>query len=213
MGYAPCTVPASTCQFCAVPLHVSVTTLPETEARRLDWAAASDATAQAAVRARTATRERNMPVPRGRRDHAAPPAQRVSTGAAHCAGSGVQSWSGRTSVRPGWSGRTSVRPSPGTVQLKLDRSIRRRIRQRLQIVRVRERQRLGVYAVPLPGRPRAVGEDVPQVAVAARAEDLHSAHAVAVVRALGDVLLGDRLEERRPPGAGVELVARGEERQ
>ena len=78
---------------------------------------------------------------------------------------------------------------------------------------VGERQRLGVHAVAQSRRPRPVVEDVPEVAVAAGAEDLDPPHAVAAVLFGDDVLVGDRLEEARPAGAGIELRVRGEERQ
>ena len=52
----------------------------------------------------------------------------------------------------------------------------------IRILDVHEHQRLAVHAVPLTRGHRAVGEDVAEVAVAARAQDLHSRHAVACDR-------------------------------
>ena len=64
-----------------------------------------------------------------------------------------------------------------------------------------------------PRRLRAVGKDVAEVAVAARAQDLDAHHAVAAIRLGRDVLVGDRLEEARPAGARIELGVRREQRQ
>src|SRR4051794_14877416 len=72
-----------------------------------------------------------------------------------------------------------------------------------------ERER--VDAVALAGRVRPVGEHVAEVRVAGRAAHLDPAHPVGLVDLdLDRVLLG-RLEEARPPGAGVELGLRAEE--
>src|SRR6185369_18053000 len=46
---------------------------------------------------------------------------------------------------------------------------------------------------------------MPEVRVAARAEDLGTRHEPAAIVLLGDRLLGDRLPVARPAGAGVEL--------
>ncbi len=67
--------------------------------------------------------------------------------------------------------------------------------------------------MPLPGRRRAVGEDVAQVAVAAGAQDFDPQHPVAAIGVRRHVLVGHRLEEARPAGARVELRVRGKERQ
>ena len=68
-----------------------------------------------------------------------------------------------------------------------------------------ELQRAGVDAVALAGRVRAVVEDVAQVAAAARADDLGAPHEEAVVGPGLDPVVGHRVPEARPPGAGVEL--------
>src|SRR5215813_9990105 len=75
-----------------------------------------------------------------------------------------------------------------------------------------ELERRGVDAVALPGRLRAVVEDVPEVRVAPRAVHLGPAHEEARVLLGLDRLRRGRLEVRRPAGAGVELVIRAEER-
>src|SRR5688500_2192288 len=59
--------------------------------------------------------------------------------------------------------------------------------------------------------PRAVGEDVPQVAVATRAADLRPAHAEGIVLQVLD-RVRQRLAEARPAAAVVELCAAVEER-
>src|SRR5580693_5650051 len=48
---------------------------------------------------------------------------------------------------------------------------------------------------------------------AARADLFHARHSVAGITNPPDVPLVERLEEARPPGAGIELGARSEERQ
>src|ERR1700733_3527392 len=68
-----------------------------------------------------------------------------------------------------------------------------------------------VHAVAQPGRPRPVIEDVTQVRVTAPARYGGALHSQAVVTALHDVLLGDRLPEAGPAGAGIELGARVEQ--
>src|SRR5690606_8377035 len=67
-------------------------------------------------------------------------------------------------------------------------------------------------AVAQAGRRRAVGEDVAQMAVAAGTAHLGADHAVGAVLVLGHGVLGDRLGERRPAGARLELLARLEQR-
>ena len=63
------------------------------------------------------------------------------------------------------------------------------------------------------GRRWAVVKDMPQVAVAASAEDLGTGHAERYIAYLGDVLRGEWHVEAGPAGAGVELRAGGKERQ
>ena len=63
------------------------------------------------------------------------------------------------------------------------------------------------------GRRRAVVKDMPQVAVAASAEDLGTGHAERYIAYLGDILRGEGLVKAGPAGAGVELRAGGKERQ
>src|SRR6516165_10836373 len=67
----------------------------------------------------------------------------------------------------------------------------RRVREVGEVGLVGEGERLGVDAVAQPGRRGAVLEDVPQVAIAAGAQDLRPLHAVAVVVLGDDVLLRD----------------------
>src|SRR3546814_261892 len=59
---------------------------------------------------------------------------------------------------------------------------------------------------------RAVGEHMAEVAVAVHRAHLGADHAKGVVAPLFDVLRHDRLGEARPAAAGLELVARGEQR-
>src|SRR4051794_30227020 len=61
------------------------------------------------------------------------------------------------------------------------------------------------------GRRRPIREDVPQVRVAGRAQRLLAGHAVGGVALDVDRVLGDRLEEARPAGAGLELRVRAEQ--
>src|ERR1700761_2029605 len=74
-----------------------------------------------------------------------------------------------------------------------------------------EGRRGRVDAVTLPGRARAVTEDVTQVPAAAAAADLGAAHEHAVVRAQLDRVGHGGLEEARPAGTGVELGVRPEQ--
>ena len=67
----------------------------------------------------------------------------------------------------------------------------------------------GVDAVAQARRLRAVVEDVAEVRVGVRRADLRAVEEVAVARLL-DVV--ERLPEARPPGAGVVLLERAEER-
>src|SRR5512133_1725275 len=69
-----------------------------------------------------------------------------------------------------------------------------------------------VHAEAHVRRRRTVVEDVAEVPVAARAADLDAAHAVGAIVAVLDGVLRDRRGERRPPGAGLELLAGAEER-
>src|SRR6266540_4325875 len=87
---------------------------------------------------------------------------------------------------------------------------RNRVRERSLVADVAERDR--VHAVAQPRRRRAVLEDVAEVPVAAGAADLDAAHAVRVVDPLRHRVGGDGVRERRPAGAGLELLARAEER-
>ena len=89
-------------------------------------------------------------------------------------------------------------------------SFRRRIRQAGQLVLRRELERFGIDAKAQARRPRAVVENVAQVAVAAAAQNL-CAHAIAV-SLLSDVLVGDGLEKARPAGAGIEFGIGSEQR-
>src|SRR3954466_11346581 len=54
---------------------------------------------------------------------------------------------------------------------------------------------------------------MPKVTLAAGAADLGADHAVARVPHEGDVSPVNRIEEARPPGTGLELRARAEQRQ
>src|SRR5688572_28806663 len=75
-----------------------------------------------------------------------------------------------------------------------------------------EAHRRRVHAVAQAGRPRAVGEDVAEVGVAVLAAHLGARHPQLLVGLLDDVVLLERLPEGGPAGAGVVLLARGEER-
>src|SRR5438128_2073069 len=79
-----------------------------------------------------------------------------------------------------------------------------RVARRVPLALV-ELERGGVDAVAQPGRPRAVGEDVPQVAAAVGAEHLCSHHPVARVGLLVHGLAGRGCGERGPAAAGVVL--------
>jgi len=68
-----------------------------------------------------------------------------------------------------------------------------------------------VDAVAQAGGPRAVVEDVAQVAAAGRAHDLGPAHEERAVGLGVHRLGGRRLVERGPPGAGLELRVRVEQ--
>ena len=57
----------------------------------------------------------------------------------------------------------------------------RRVGELRQLVDVGKFQRLGVHAVPLPRRRRAIGKHVTEMAVAARAENLDAHHAVGAI--------------------------------
>ena len=75
-----------------------------------------------------------------------------------------------------------------------------------------EAQRHPIHAVAKAGRLRAVVEDVAEMRIAERAGDRGAHHAEGLVLDLDDVLLGDRLPEARPAGAGIELRVGIEER-
>src|SRR5579864_8287163 len=62
-----------------------------------------------------------------------------------------------------------------------------------------------IDAVAKAGRPRAVVEDMAEVAGAVRAKHFGADHAVARVRLLVDMVFVGRLGEARPAAAGVEL--------
>src|ERR1051326_4570574 len=69
-----------------------------------------------------------------------------------------------------------------------------------------------VDAVALAARVRAVVEEVPEVGVAGGAADLGADHAVLAVLDLLDLAAVDGRPEAGPPGAGVELGVRLEQR-
>src|SRR5581483_7391212 len=75
-----------------------------------------------------------------------------------------------------------------------------------------EPERRRVDAVPLPRRLGPVVEDVPQVPLAARAQDLRALHEEAPVGAHHDRVRLDRLPEARPAGPRLELRLRAEQR-
>src|SRR5688500_14916164 len=78
--------------------------------------------------------------------------------------------------------------------------------------RGREPERDRVHAVTQPGWPRAIVEHVPEMRIAARARDLGADRAERTVPALDHVPSRDRLPETGPPGAGIELGLRVEQR-
>src|SRR2546428_13768302 len=65
----------------------------------------------------------------------------------------------------------------------------------------------------MTGRRWPVGEHVPEVTVAAPATDLDALHAVRAVAHEREMVGVERLVERRPAGARLELGRRPEERQ
>src|SRR5436190_14296954 len=85
------------------------------------------------------------------------------------------------------------------------RSSRRRTLPSSPLLLLLEFQCCRVDAVARPGRVRAVREDVPEVATAARAHDLGADHAEADVALLVDRLLRGRRGERGPAATGVVL--------
>src|SRR3954469_8603068 len=68
-----------------------------------------------------------------------------------------------------------------------------------------ELQRRGIDAVAQARRPRAVGEDMTEMAAALGAQHLGADHAVTDVPLLIDMALGGGLGEARPAAAGIEL--------
>src|SRR5205814_3177470 len=76
-----------------------------------------------------------------------------------------------------------------------------------------ELQRFGIETVAQASRFRSVLENVAEVRIAARTEDLRTGHAVAHVRFLPHIFLRRRLKEARPPGAGFEFRVALEQRQ
>src|SRR5512135_3699107 len=70
----------------------------------------------------------------------------------------------------------------------------------------------GVHAVALPGRRRAVGEHVPEVAVAPGAPNLRAAHPEGAVLVRGDRVRRDGSGEGGPAGPRFELLTRPEQR-
>ena len=72
-------------------------------------------------------------------------------------------------------------------------------------------QRRRVNAEPQPCRPRPIREQVPQVSIAARAQNLGPVHPVRGVRLRADVFRADRQIKAWPAGAGVELGFRAEQ--
>src|SRR6266581_2549973 len=72
-------------------------------------------------------------------------------------------------------------------------------------------QRRGVDAVADTGRRGPVGEEVAEMAAAARAHDLGANHPVGRVRLLVDRIARGGRVERRPSAAGVVLRVRAEQ--
>src|SRR4051794_4291403 len=62
-----------------------------------------------------------------------------------------------------------------------------------------------IHAVPHAGGFRTIGEEVPQVGVAAAAENFRPAHAKLIVELFLYVLFVDGLIEARPTCPGIEL--------
>src|SRR5258707_4630553 len=92
-------------------------------------------------------------------------------------------------------------------------SVRRLLPAILEFFISLDGQRCRVQPIAQAGRARAVVKDVARVALAARAKNLRAVHAVTAVGVGDDVLGGNRLEETRPAGAGIEFGFRGEQRQ
>src|SRR5215212_462383 len=83
----------------------------------------------------------------------------------------------------------------------------------LQLIEVDKAQRGRVDAVTHSAcLNRAIGEDVPQVAVAVGRTHFGPNHPVARIAALDNVLGIDRLDKARPSGAAFKLVERGKKR-
>src|SRR6185295_15113821 len=103
------------------------------------------------------------------------------------------------------SPRTGGRSSPSRPRRP------RRARGPASGCRGNELERSRVHAVAEPRRLRPVAEDVPEVSLAARADDLSPVHEERVVGTLDDRLLRDGLPEARPARAGFELRFGAEE--
>src|SRR5438876_5831292 len=82
----------------------------------------------------------------------------------------------------------------------------------LQTLDRNEAQRGGVDAVAQARRRGAVVEQVAQVGIAVGGPDLGPLHEEGAVALLGDVRRLERPREAGPPGAGLELVERAEQR-
>ena len=63
----------------------------------------------------------------------------------------------------------------------------------------------------MSGRCGAILEDMPEMRVTTGAENFRSSHPVAEVRMRGHILLCKRLEETRPPCAGIKFRVRSEQ--
>ncbi len=114
----------------------------------------------------------------------------------------------RRGHRDGARGEVIVRRAPW-----IDRPRNRSGSQRDRLAVRDERQRHRVQAVAQPGRRWAIVEHVAEVGIATHAADLDPAHAVADILDVLHVVGIERLEERRPAGAGLELRVGLEQRQ
>src|SRR5882724_8185573 len=88
-----------------------------------------------------------------------------------------------------------------------------RVGQLRQFLLIREDERFGVDAISQASGGGPVIENMAEMAVAASAQNLRADHAVAAVCMRDNVLLGHKLEEAGPAGAGVELAMGGEQGQ
>src|SRR5207248_426081 len=104
------------------------------------------------------------------------------------------------------------RPEEGALLGLLEQRQEARVALGLQALHGNEAQRGGVDAVAHARRRGAIVEEMAQVGIAVRGPHLGSLHEERAVGLLGDVRRLERSREAGPPGAGLELVERAEQR-